>query len=182
MPYGLACMPSAFQCLINDVLHYFLGKVVIAYIDDILTHSPSEESHVSHVSQVLKKLRQKKLYVLKVKCEFHVNTVAFLGYIISTDAIAINENKDETVRDWPIPRSVKKLQRFLGFANFYQRFIRNLSIIAVPVSTLLKGKTKLIMWNSAADKVSQQLKQAFTSAPILKHPDLERPFVVEVDV
>lgn len=169
MRYVLACMPSVFQCLIYDVLYDFLGKFVIAHIDDILIFSPSGESHVLHESQVPEKLRQNNhLYEKEEKWEFHVNTVAFLGSIISADGIAMNEDKVKAVREWPVPPSIKVLQRFVGFANCYRRFIRDFSLIVAPMTTLLKGKTKRLMWNSATDKAFQQQKQAFTSARILR--------------
>ena len=92
----------------------------------------------------------------------------------------MDDNKVEAVAHWPTPTSVKDLQRFLGFANFYRRFIRNFSTIASPLTSLLKGSPKKIIWNDSAERAFQKLKEAFTTAPVLKHPDPAQPFIVEV--
>uniref|UniRef100_A0AAR2JHU7 ribonuclease H n=1 Tax=Pygocentrus nattereri TaxID=42514 RepID=A0AAR2JHU7_PYGNA len=181
MPFGLSVAPSVFQAFINDVLRDMLGKFVIAYLDDILVYSPSLEKHIHHVREVLMRLLQNNLYLKGEKCEFHLRSVAFLGYIISQQGIVMDDHKVEAVLDWPQPTSIKELQKFLGFANFYRRFIRNFSGIAAPLTSLLKGNPKRIYWNTQAEKAFQDLKKAFTQAPILAHPDPKLPFVVEVD-
>ncbi|XP_053499602.1 uncharacterized protein LOC128619445 [Ictalurus furcatus] len=181
MPYGLSNAPSVFQCLINDVLRDMLGHHVIAYIDDILIYSDSREEHVHHVRQVLQRLLRHQLYVKAEKCEFHRTTIAFLGYVISPEGISMDQEKVQAVVSWPTPTTIKELQRFLGFANFYRRFIRNFSAIANPLTSLLKGKPKRLSWNSSAQSAFDKLKKAFTTAPIIKHPDPSRPFIVEVD-
>lgn len=93
----------------------------------------------------------------------------------------MEETKVNAVREWPQPTTVKELQRFIGFANFYRRCIRGFSQIAVPLTSLIKKGTHKLRWDNAAEQAFIKLKAAFTSAPILKHPDPERPFIVEVD-
>ncbi|KAK3534611.1 hypothetical protein QTP86_016765 [Hemibagrus guttatus] len=85
------------------------------------------------------------------------------------------------VTEWPAPATVRELQRFLGFANFYRRFIRNYSSVAGPLTLLLRGKPKRLAWSDQARVAFQQLKNCFTTVPILRHPDPDLPFVVEVD-
>ncbi len=89
--------------------------------------------------------------------------------------------KVKAVLNWPTPKTVKELQGFLGFVNFYRRFIRDFSTVAALITTLLKGKPKKLVWTEAATSAFNQLKSRFTSAPILKHPDPKLPFIVEVD-
>lgn len=100
MPYGLAGAPSVFQCFINDVVREMLGKFVIAYIDDILIYSKSLKEHIEHVKWVLLQLRQHQLFVKGEKCEFHVSTVCFLGYVISPRGVEMEEAKARAVRSW----------------------------------------------------------------------------------
>ncbi|KAK3535399.1 hypothetical protein QTP70_012828 [Hemibagrus guttatus] len=92
----------------------------------------------------------------------------------------MDNSKISAVTEWPRPTTIKELQRFLGFANFYRRFIRN-SITAVPLTSLLKGKPSRLKWTEDATQAFANLKNSFTTAPILKHPDPNLPFVVEVD-
>ncbi|KAK3544440.1 hypothetical protein QTP86_012423 [Hemibagrus guttatus] len=123
MPFGLTNAPAVFQSLINKVFQDILGKWVIVYIDEILVYSTSLEEHVRHVRAILSRLQQNHLYVKTEKCEFHRTTITFLGYVISWQGVEMDLTKVHAVTEWPNPTTVKELQRFLGFANFYQRFI-----------------------------------------------------------
>ncbi|KAK3517705.1 hypothetical protein QTP70_015707, partial [Hemibagrus guttatus] len=181
MPFGLTNAPAVFQALINRVFQDLLGKWVIAYIDDILVCSAFLEEHVLHVREVLSRLQQHHLYVKLEKCEFHRSTVTFLGYVVSRRGVEMDEVKVWAVTDWSAPTTVRELQRFLGFANFYRRFIRNYSSVAGPLTSLLRGKPKKLTWTDQARAAFQQLKDCFTSAPILRHPDPDLPFVVEAN-
>ncbi|KAI2646332.1 Transposon Tf2-9 polyprotein [Labeo rohita] len=181
MPYGLANAPAVFQSFINEILKEFMNKFVIAYIDDILIYSKTETEHIAHVRTVLSRLLENQLYVKAEKCEFHVCHTSFLGYQVSHQGVKMDPSKVQAVTDWPQPTTVKELQRFLGFANFYRRFIRNYSTIASPLTSLLKNKAKKLHWTEEAGQAFDNLKTSFTSASILKHPDPELPFIVEVD-
>ncbi|KAK3518359.1 hypothetical protein QTP86_003530, partial [Hemibagrus guttatus] len=181
MPFGLTNAPAVFQALINEVFRDLLGRSVIAYIDDILVYSASMEEHVIQVREVLARLQQHHLYVKLEKCEFHCSQVTFLGYVISRQGVEMDAVKVQAVTGWPEPSTVRELQRFLGFANFYRRFIRNYSSVAGPLTSLLRGKPKKLSWTDQARTAFLQLKDRFTTAPILRHPDPELPFVVEVD-
>ncbi|KAK3526101.1 hypothetical protein QTP70_015426, partial [Hemibagrus guttatus] len=108
--------------------------------------------------------------------------VTFLRYVISPRGVEMDTNKVRAVSKWPAPATIKELQRFLGFANFYRRFIRNYSSVAAPLTSLLRGKPKKLNWTDQARAALQRLKDCFATAPILCHPDPDRPFVVEVDV
>ncbi|KAK3523863.1 hypothetical protein QTP70_010507 [Hemibagrus guttatus] len=181
MPYGLANAPAVFQSFINEIFRDILNKYVVAYIDDILIYSKSEEEHQGHVRTVLTRLLENQLYVKAEKCEFHVQRTSFLGYNVSYQGVEMDNSKITAVTEWPRPTTVKELQRFLGFAHFYRRFIRNYSITAAPLTSLLKGKPSRLKWTENATHAFTNLKNSFTTAPILKHPDPNLPFVVEVD-
>ncbi|KAK3547986.1 hypothetical protein QTP70_001649 [Hemibagrus guttatus] len=89
--------------------------------------------------------------------------------------------KIQAVTEWPNPTTIKELQWFLGFANFYQRFIQNYSSVSGTLTSLLRGKPSRLSWSDQAQAAFIQLKDSFTTAPILRHPDPDLPFVVEVD-
>lgn len=143
MPYGLSSAPSVFQCFIKDVLRDFLGRFIIVYIDDILIYFPTYKSHVTHVWQHVK-LREHHLYVKGEKCEFHVMTTSFFGYIIGQEGIPMDQSKVWAFAEWPTPQTVKEHQGFLGFTNFYRRFIYDFSHITSPLTLLLKQKPKTL--------------------------------------
>ncbi|XP_072572131.1 uncharacterized protein [Paramormyrops kingsleyae] len=115
------------------------------------------------------------------KCEFHRNQVQFLGYVIRPGAVVMDERKVVSIQEWLRPRTIKELQQFLGFANFYHRFIRSFSRIAAPLTFLTRGKGTHLQWTPEADIASQKLKQTFCSAPVFQQPRPEDPFEVEVD-
>ena len=180
MPFGLTNAPAVFQAFVNDVLREFLNKFVFVYLDDILIFSPDLDTHKHHVSQVLQQLLAHHLYVKAEKCEFHKSTVSFLGFVVSAGKVGMDSEKVQAVQNWPTPASKKEVQRFLGFANFYRRFIRNFSLVATPLHALTSEKTPF-SWSPQAETAFQHLKNIFTSAPVLTLPDPERQFVVEVD-
>lgn len=181
MPYGLVNAPSVFQSFMDEVLRDFLNRFVLVYIDDILIFSKNPSEHQHHVSQVLQRLREFSLFLKAEKCTFHQESVDFLGYRLSRRGVEMDDSKINAITTWPVPKSVKELQRFLGFANFYRRFIDKYSMMTAPLTSLLKGKPKVLSWNSEAQETFNALKTAFTTAPLLCHPNPDRVFILEVD-
>ncbi|KAI7792444.1 hypothetical protein IRJ41_012248 [Triplophysa rosa] len=112
MPFGLVNAPAVFQSFMNEIFRDLLGKFVIIYLDDILIYSRSRRAHVTHVSIVLQRLRQHKLYLKLEKCQFHQSTIQFLGYIISFNQVTIDQGKVEAVQNWSQPHTVREMQRF----------------------------------------------------------------------
>ncbi len=180
LPFGLSNAPAVFQDLVNSVLGDMINQFVFVYLDDIQIFSPSLQVHTQHVRRVLQHLLENKLFVKAEKCEFHAESVTFLGHIISTRGIKPDPAKVEAVAMWPVPDSRKALQRFLGFANFYRRYIRNFGQIAAPLTALTSTKV-IFRWNPDAQVAFDALKSRFVSAPVLLVPDPESQFIVEVD-
>ena len=181
MPFGLTNAPAVFQVLINDVLRDMLNHFVFVYLDDILIFSRSLQEHIKHVQRVLRRLLDNHLYVKAEKCEFHVSEVQFLGFVISLGNIRMDPRKVQAVVSWPTPTTVKDVQCFCGFENFYRKFVRNFSTTAAPLTALTKGKGSKVMWGTDAEGAFLELKLCFTSAPFLILPDPYKPFIVEVD-
>ncbi|KAI2660981.1 Transposon Tf2-8 polyprotein [Labeo rohita] len=164
MPYGLSISPSVFQTFMNEVFREFLHQFVLVYIDDILIYSRNMAEHRQHVQQVLHKLRQYQLYLKLEKCEFHQSSVYFLGYNISAEGVHMDQRKVDAILKWPPPRTVKELQRFLGFSNFYRRFIQGYSSITAPLTSLLRVEV-----DASTAGVGAVLSQA-AGDPALLHP------------
>jgi hypothetical protein len=180
MPFGLCNAPSTFQSMINGIFRDLLDEGVIAYLDDILIYSEDEQSHIDLVRRVMERIRKAKLCVSINKSVIHQREVVFLGYHISENGISMTSDKVEAVKSWPVPRNVKDVQAFLGFANFYRRFIQGFSKVCKPLTDLTR-KGNAFAWSAVCEDAFQHLKQLFTEGPILAHFDADRPTRVETD-
>jgi hypothetical protein len=139
------------------------------------------EEHRKLVSQVFSILQKEGLAVAAHKSFFHVREVEFLGYIINANGVEMSTRKVKAVRTWETLKNLKDVQRFLGFANFYRRFIKNFSGVAQPITDLTRNKGLDFHWGPTQTVVFQQLKDAFTSTPILKHFDPALEVIIETD-
>ena len=180
LPFGLCNGPSTFQAYINQALHGYLDRFCTAYMDDILIYSRTLSEHRHHVRQVLERLIEFGLQVDISKCEFETQEVKYLGLIISTSGIKMDPAKVACIQEWPQPRSVTDIQRFLGFCNFYRRFIAAFSRIASPL-TALTQKDHPFAWTPECESAFQQLKRAFQDGTMLTHFDPTRKTVLETD-
>jgi len=180
MPFGLCNAPATFQNYINHALHDVLDVYATAYLDDILIYSDNRGDHTRHVKDVLQRLIDFGLTADINKSDFFTKKTKYLGLIISTEGIQMDPTKIKTIVDWKDPSRLKELQQFLGFANFYRRFIQGFSTITMPLTRLMR---KEVAWSWGADqkKAFAALKKAFTTAPILAYYDYNRRTIVETD-
>ena len=177
---GLTNAPAAFQHFMNDIFTDMLDVSVIVYLDDILIYSDNMDDHRKHVREVLRRLRHNGLYAKPEKCSFHTDSVDYLGFILSPEGLTMDQAKVKVIQDWPEPRRVKDVQSFLGFANFYRRFINDYAKIVIPLTRLTR-KSIPFQFSEKAREAFVNLKNAFTTAPILSHWIPEAPIIVETD-
>ncbi|KIO12138.1 hypothetical protein M404DRAFT_78797, partial [Pisolithus tinctorius Marx 270] len=165
---------------VNTIFADMLDVCVVVYLDDILIYSGDKESHKQHVREVLCRLQLHGLYAKPEKCEFHSDSVEYLGFHLSPAGLMMSKEKVQTICDWPEPRKVKDVQSFLGFANFYRWFILNYSDIVVPLTRLTR---KGAPWNFSEEcrQSFNNLKTAFTTAPVLTHFIPRVPITIETD-
>ncbi len=180
LPMGLCNSPATFQQLMNMSFGDMLDKHVLCYLDDILIFSRTEEEHLRHVRDVLVRLQEKQLYVKLRKCAFLQSEVRFLGHRVGAEGLRVSADKTDAIQEWPRPPDVKELQRFLGLANFYRRFVRDYSRIALPLTELTKHATPWV-WGAPQQQAFDELKAALCSPPVLLIPDQSRPFVLAAD-
>ena len=135
--------------------------------------------------RVLGRLLEHDLYVKAEKGLFFQQSISFLGYHLSTSGVEMENDCISAVRNFPTPTTVKEVQWFLGFANYYRRFIRGFGQVAAPITSLLKGgPVRLqvcLQWSAEADRAFGHLRALSTSAPVLAHPDPSLAFIGEVD-
>jgi hypothetical protein len=164
----------------NDVLFDYLDDFCTAYLDDILIYSDDELMHQEHVKKVLQRLRDAGLQADIKKSEFGVTRTKYLGFIISTKGIEVDPEKTEIIHHWAEPRTVKGVQSFLGFCNFYRRFIRDYGTIAKPLTRLTKSNIPFV-FDKACQRAFDELKRRLVSAPILCHYDYTLETRLETD-
>ena len=225
MPFGLSNAPASFQGYINKILAEKLDIFVIVYLDNILIYTEDQgQGYVEAVRWVVEILRKNGLFANLKKCRFHKDKVRFLGYVVLSQSIRMEDEKIEAVKNWPEPKSVRDIQVFIGFVNFYRQFIQGFSKIAAPLISMLKttGSSDSALRDDDDDEVVEggdrnlskskklknaksgvqtrlgatekpifltpdtkeafnQLRQAFTEAPILRHFDPECHIRIETD-
>ncbi|GJY42113.1 transposon ty3-G gag-pol polyprotein [Tanacetum coccineum] len=179
MPFGLTNAPATFQSLMNDLFRPHLRKFVLVFFDDILVYSKNLDDHLQHLSTVLEILATNRLYAKITKCCFGVSKVNYLGHVISSSGVAVDQSKVQAVLDWPTPKNAKGVRGFLGLAGYYRKFIKHFGTMAAPLHKLV-GKTPFI-WDSVTEKAFLQLKQSLTTTPTLGLPDWTKSFTVECD-
>jgi hypothetical protein len=138
------------------------------------------DEHIAHLSQVLLALRNAKLYANLSKCNFCTSKLVFLGFVVSSNGIEVDEKKIEAIRNWPSPTTVGEIRRFHGLAGFYRRFVKDFSTLACPLNELTKKNVPFI-WGNAQQKAFDELKRRLTEAPLLALPDFSKTFEIECD-
>lgn len=180
LPFGLTNGPSTFQNFMNDTLMDYLDDFVVAYLDDILIYSNSMKEHKKHVRKVLQKLRDAGIQADIDKCEFHKTETKFLGVLVGRDGIRMDPVKIAAIVAWETPTNLQQVQSFLGFVNFYRRFIRGFSKVA-KVLTKLTRKDAPFEWTPKCQEAFEELKRRVSEAPVLAHFNPELKTIVESD-
>ena len=180
MPFGLTNAPAEFMDLMNRVFRPYLDQFVVVFIDDILVYSRDEQEHEQHLKIVLQTLREKKLYAKLSKCDFWLKEVSFLGHIVSAEGIRVDPAKIEVVVNWKPPQSLTEVRSFLGLAGYYRRFVKGFSIIASPLTRLLRKGVKF-EWTDKCQDSFEQLKEMLVEAPVLTQPTTGKEYTLYSD-
>src|SRR4029077_14391984 len=167
MTFGLCNAPATFQTFMETQFWDLIetGHVVI-YLDDILIFADMELELLELTHKVLQRLLDLDLYLRPAKCSFNQTSVEYLGLIISEGELHMDPVKLKAVQAWPTPKKVKDIQKFLGFCNFYQRFVKDYSLLACPLFDLTK-KNVPFQWMVECETSFQNLQNAHTTSPVL---------------
>jgi len=188
MQFETTNAPANVQRYIHDGSREAVNDFGSAYQNDVLIYSYSEEKHVGHVKSIMQLLLEAALYLKLEKCDVHKETVIYLGLIISTKGISKDKYKVNTVRNWSWEKKTKngrlnnlfEVQPFLGFCNYYRRFIPKYSEKAEPLTQFTK-KHEPFIWELEQQLAFETIITAFTTAPALWHFDHGREVIIETD-
>jgi transposase InsO family protein len=180
LPFGLCNAPSCFERLMETVLAGLQWTTCLVYIDDIIIFGKTEKELIDRMDEVFYRLKQAGLKVKPKKCRLFARKVEFLGHVISEAGIAMMPEKVAAIKDWPTPETVSELRSFLGTASYYRRFVRDFATIAAPLHKLTE-KYKTWQWTNEQETAFKALKDAISTAPVLKFPVKGAPYILDTD-
>ena len=188
MPFGLCEAPFTFQKLMSEVLKDEMWRSTASYLDDVLIFSNSLNEHIKDVNTVLDKIEKAGLKLSPKKCHFFTNEVKFLGHIISTEGIHTDPTKIEKIRNWEKPETVAEMRKFLGFCNYYRRYIYDYASMSSPLEEALRNidkrkseKSISISWTDKMKKSFEKLKVKLCSPPVLVFPRHDGTYILDTD-
>ena len=191
MPFGLCNAPATFQRLMERCKGELNLRDCLIYLDDKITFSSTFEEHIQRLQVVFERFQE---HNLTSKCKFFKSRVVYLGHVVSEEGIHTDPAKTEAVKIWPVPKTTKKVRKFLGFTGYYRRFIKGFASIARPLNDLLIGhvtnpkakkksskKQTPFKWNEEQQRSFDTLKSKLTTPPVLAYADYKLPSVVHTD-
>jgi len=165
----------------NDIFRDLIDTGdVAAFMDDVLVETEDEKKYDEIVEEVLRRMEENDLYIKPEKYVWKVKEIDFLGLVMGAEEIKMQEEKVTGVLKWPRPKTVKEVQKFLGLANYYRRFIKDFAKLAKPLHKLVRKDEKW-NWEEEQKAAFKELKRVFTMRPVLVAPDLDKEMRVEAD-
>jgi len=177
---GLCNAPASFQHFLNDIFQDMLGRGVVVYIDDIMIYGKTLEELREKTRRVFDVIREHNLYLKAPKCEFEKQEINFLGFRITRKGIHTDPSKVAALKDYPSPTNVREVRKALGFLSYYRRFVKDFSILAKPLTSLLK-KDAPFKWTEECEKAFCSLTKRLITAPVLIPFSPDYPIILETD-
>ena len=180
MLFRLTNAPATFQRLMSQLFAGKKWELVSVYLDNLLIASKSMTEHMVHVKKILLRLKDAGLRLKPSKCMFATEEIEYLGYTLTPEGVKPNSKKVEAVKNFPIPKNVKEVKSFLGLTNFYRWHIPDMATISRTL-TVLTRKNMEFKWTAECEAAFKEIKKRLVSAPVLRPPDLDRPFILWTD-
>ena len=186
MPFGAANAPATFQRLMESRLGELNLNWHIINLDDVVVYAPTVKEHLVRLEAVFQKLKDAGLKLKPSKCNLFKKSISYLGHVVSEEGVQTDPKKIESVKKWKKPHNFQTVRKFLGFVNYYRKFIKDYSKIGRPLYDLVSGenakrRTNPIVWSEAAKESFQTLINKCTDAPILGYADFSLPFELHTD-
>lgn len=180
LPFGINICPNSFQRMVNLAMSGLPPDICFLYLDDIIVVGRSEKHHLHNLRVVFSRLRSKNLKLNPSKCVFYQREVTFLGHKITDRGIFPDDSKIEMTKNFPKPVNAKETKRFVAFANFYRKFIKDFSVIAAPLHNVAQSNVKFL-WSDECENSFNELKRALSNPPILIYPNFDEEFILITD-
>ena len=184
MPFGITGGPASFQRVMDRLLLGMDHKIALAYLDDIIVFGGNFEEVIDRLARVFERIRHAGLKLKPKKCSFFQKETLYLGHLVSEHGIRCDPKKIEQVKHYPRPTTKRQCLRFAGFANYYNRFIKNFSEKAKPLYALgnRRGKNpKPFVWTDVEEKSFQDLREALISDPVMAFPNADGEWILDTD-
>jgi hypothetical protein len=182
MPFGHANSPSTFQRAMNKIFVKEIEKFVHVYIDDINVYSKTFEEHIEHLKIVFQRVRESGMKLQRAKCSFIKPEITFLGHIVSREGLKVDPSKVEKLKQWKAPTDKKSVQRYLGFVNYYRKFVKDHSKIVKPIYALInKNMEGKFNWTPECQKSFELVNKSICEAVTLTYPDFTKRFQLTTD-
>lgn len=180
MPFGLVCASASFSRIMRKLL--FGMEAVDNFIDDVIEFTVTFQEHLEVLRELLERLRKANLTVKPSKCYFGFESIECLGHVAGGNRLRPQPEKLKVIKEAPRPQTKKQVRSFLGLVGFYRNFVPNFSSIAVPLTDLTKkGLPNKVSWGESQERAFVLLKKALCSFPILKLPEIDKPFLLQTD-
>ncbi|GFW51951.1 retrovirus-related Pol polyprotein from transposon 297 [Trichonephila clavipes] len=182
LPFGLKNAPHYFSRLMANLLRN-CEDLAVPFLDDIAIFSLAWDDHLKHLKDVFDRLRSAKLHIKPSKCQFAQAYVKYLGHLVGLGLRTPGELKVQVIKDFPIPTNKMRVRAFLGLSGYYRRYIPEFSVIAAPLTDLLKGRNRksTVNWNSSCQNAFEELKTRLSKNPVLYSPDFTKPIIIQCD-
>ncbi|UYV85080.1 K02A2.6-like [Cordylochernes scorpioides] len=180
MPFGLCNAPATFERNMDNVLGNLRWQICLCYLDDVIIYSSDFPTHIKRLEAVLRCFSESNLKLNAKKCRFAFEELEILGHITNQEGIKPAEYNIKAVRDFPQPKKAKEVQSFLGMCSYYRKFIKDFSLIADPLTSLIRKNVQFI-WTGKQEEAFQNLKKALMNPPILGHFDPNAATCIHTD-
>ncbi len=156
MPMGLCNAPATFQSPMNQIFYHCIDVFMVVYMNDLFIFSKDEKSHIKHLKTVLSRLEEHMLYVSPKKCE---SEISFLGMMVGKGGMKVDSAKVEALQNWATIKTLTDVRSFIGLLQFFRRFIKDFSKIAVPFNNLTRKGVGIDKWDIKCDEAFESLKK-----------------------
>lgn len=180
VPMGNRNAPSFFQRAMTEIFTEYIGRFIEIFIDDIIIYSQNEIEFLNHLELVLKKLNDYNFRVKKEKCSFGLNSIDYLGFIVSGNGISISPTRCIALKNITEPKTTKQIRSFMGLANFFRKFIPDFAKKSIPLNRLCSKNTPFV-WNESCQQAFKYIKEDICNSPILHHINYNNPIYLRTD-